>query len=159
MTIDATAHVGPFTRIWSAHGLSIGPHAYIGKFCTIEVDGVIGAGALIANSVGLVGRRDHDHKQVGVPVRYSTWVGERDQDEYDTVCIGIDSWIGYGSVVLSGSTVGEHAVVAAGSVVTRSVPANAVVAGNPARVLGSRFTERELIEHKALLLDNWGAIA
>ena len=43
--------------------------------------------------------------------------------------------IGSGSTILSNVTIGEHALVGAGSVVTRDVPANAVVAGNPARIL------------------------
>ncbi|WP_235498380.1 MULTISPECIES: DapH/DapD/GlmU-related protein [unclassified Frankia] len=46
------------------------------------------------------------------------------------------AWIGAGAIVLKGVTVGESAVVAAGSVVTRDVPAKAVVAGSPAKVVG-----------------------
>ncbi|KAH7832089.1 putative acetyltransferase [Monocercomonoides exilis] len=45
------------------------------------------------------------------------------------------AWIGAGSIILPGVTVGERAVVGAGSVVTRDVPADAVVGGNPAKVL------------------------
>lgn len=44
-------------------------------------------------------------------------------------------WIGMNAVVLKGVTIGENAIVAAGSVVSRDVPANVVVAGNPARVV------------------------
>src|SRR5579862_1861682 len=43
--------------------------------------------------------------------------------------------IGSGATILSGTTVGENAIVGAGSVVTKDVPANSIVAGNPARVL------------------------
>lgn len=51
------------------------------------------------------------------------------------VTIGNDVWIGGGAIILPGVTIGDRAVVGAGSVVTRDVPADVVVAGNPARVL------------------------
>lgn len=44
-------------------------------------------------------------------------------------------WIGAGAIVLPGVTVGENAVIGAGSVVTHDVPANTVAAGNPAKVI------------------------
>lgn len=44
-------------------------------------------------------------------------------------------WIGMGAVILKGVTIGENAVVAAGAIVTKDVPANAVVAGNPAKIV------------------------
>ena len=50
------------------------------------------------------------------------------------VRIGSNVWIGGGAIVLPGVTVGDDAVIGAGSVVTRDVPAGAVVVGNPARV-------------------------
>jgi acetyltransferase-like isoleucine patch superfamily enzyme len=46
-------------------------------------------------------------------------------------------WIAAGAIVIGGVTVGEHSVVAAGSVVTKDVPANSLVGGNPARVIRS----------------------
>jgi acetyltransferase-like isoleucine patch superfamily enzyme len=54
------------------------------------------------------------------------------------VQIGDRAWIGYRAIVLPGVSVGEGAVVAAGSVVTRDVPAFTVVAGSPARVISER---------------------
>ncbi|AWN49982.1 chloramphenicol acetyltransferase [Methylobacterium terrae] len=55
------------------------------------------------------------------------------------VAIGADVWLGSGCLVLSGVTIGPGAVVAARAVVTRDVPAYAIVAGNPARVTRHRF--------------------
>jgi acetyltransferase-like isoleucine patch superfamily enzyme len=52
--------------------------------------------------------------------------------------------IGSGATILSTVVVGEHAIVGAGSVVTRDVPANAIVAGNPARLLRSIVTKSEV---------------
>jgi acetyltransferase-like isoleucine patch superfamily enzyme len=64
--------------------------------------------------------------------------GQR-QTEADWVCektvVRRGASIGSGSTLLGGITVGEHALVGAGSVVTKDVPAHAVVAGNPARRL------------------------
>jgi len=53
------------------------------------------------------------------------------------VKIGNNVWIGMHAIILKGVTIGENSVVAAGAVVTKSVPANAVVAGNPAVVVKS----------------------
>ena len=50
--------------------------------------------------------------------------------------IGRNVWIGAGAILLPGITVGDHAIIGAGSVVTRDVPASATVAGNPARPIG-----------------------
>ena len=51
------------------------------------------------------------------------------------VIIRDNVWIGMGAVILKGVTIGENAVVAAGAIVTRDVPANSVVAGNPAKIV------------------------
>jgi len=61
----------------------------------------------------------------------------------DTV-VGHDVWLGYSALVLPGVTIGHGAVVAAGSVVARDVPPYAIVAGNPARVVRSRFAEEDV---------------
>jgi acetyltransferase-like isoleucine patch superfamily enzyme len=54
------------------------------------------------------------------------------------VRVGNNVWIGYGACILRGVTVGDNAVIGTNAVVTRDVPANAVVAGVPARVLRMR---------------------
>lgn len=58
----------------------------------------------------------------------------------DTV-VGHDVWIGYGATIMPGVTIGNGAIVATRSVVTRDVPAFAIVGGNPARVIRHRFDE------------------
>lgn len=68
------------------------------------------------------------------------------------VTIGNDVWIGHDALILSGVTLADGVVVGAGSVVRQDVPAYAIVAGNPARVVGFRF-QREQIE--ALLRIRW----
>jgi virginiamycin A acetyltransferase len=61
----------------------------------------------------------------------------------DTV-VGNDVWLGYQALVLPGVTIGHGAVIAAASVVTRDVPPYAVVAGNPAKLIRSRFDEQDV---------------
>lgn len=66
--------------------------------------------------------------------------------------IGNDVWIGTGAVILGGANVGDGAIIAAGAVVTKDVPAYAVVGGVPAKLLHYRFNESEI---KALLELRW----
>lgn len=66
--------------------------------------------------------------------------------------VGHDVWFGYESTVMPGVTIGHGAIVAAKAVVTKDVPPYAMVAGNPARVVGMRFDE-ETVER--LLRVGW----
>jgi acetyltransferase-like isoleucine patch superfamily enzyme len=58
--------------------------------------------------------------------------------------VGSNVWIGYGACILRGVSVGDNSVVGTNSVVTKDVPANAVVAGIPARVIRMREAPKEL---------------
>jgi hypothetical protein len=69
----------------------------------------------------------------------------------DTV-VGSDVWTGYGSWMLSGVKIGDGAIVAGGALVTKDVPAYAVVGGNPARIIKYRHTEEQ---REALLQIRW----
>lgn len=155
VTLGNNVHIGPFSIISASRSLHIGDGTYVGKFCTIQVSGRIGRGVLIANSVGLIGRNDHDFTRPGVPIRAAQWVGSDAKlaaSPSNRIEIGDDVWIGYGAVVLSGTTIGEAAIVAAGSVVTKDVPPYSIVAGTPARVVGRRFkTEHEELVHSTAL--------
>jgi acetyltransferase-like isoleucine patch superfamily enzyme len=151
VTAGRRLHVGLGSVLWAPRSLRVGDDVYIGKGCTIECDGSIGNNVLIANRVGIVGRDDHDMHAVGVPIRRAPWVGHEGGPRNEPVAIDDDVWVGYGAIVLSGVTVGRGAVVAAGAVVTRDVAPYAIVAGNPARVLGSRFDPEDRAVHERLL--------
>lgn len=58
--------------------------------------------------------------------------------------IGNDVWVGYGVTILNGVNVGDGAIIAAGSVVTKDVPPYSIVGGNPAKVIRLRFSENEI---------------
>ena len=53
----------------------------------------------------------------------------------DEIAIGNNVWIGGGAIILGGVHIGDNAVIAAGAVVTKDVPAGMLVAGNPARIM------------------------
>jgi acetyltransferase-like isoleucine patch superfamily enzyme len=148
--LGRSVHIGLGTILWAPRELIVGNDVYVGKGCTIECDGSIGNGVLIANRVGLVGRRDHDIRAIGVSVRRASWVGDGGFDG-GRIDIGDDVWLGYGAIVLSDVAVGRGAVVAAGAVVTRDVDAYAIVAGNPARPVGERMEADTQAEHERLL--------
>jgi virginiamycin A acetyltransferase len=65
--------------------------------------------------------------------------------------VGNDVWIGHGSIILSGVTISDGAIVGAGSVVTKNIDPYSIVAGNPARFIRKRFSEKiiqEMLELK-----------
>lgn len=86
---------------------------------------------------------------VGVPFYVST-VGHINDKEGD-VYIDEDCWIGTGAIILSNCHIGRGAIVAAGAVVTKVVPPYAVVAGVPARIIASKFTMEQIMEHERIL--------
>jgi acetyltransferase-like isoleucine patch superfamily enzyme len=148
-------HVGSRPRMWAPERIEIGDHSYLGHEVCIETNCRIGRHVLIANRVALVGRRDHDFRTPGVPVRFGQWVGSTktpSPHRSDGVVIEDDVWIGYGAILLSGVRIGRGAIVAAGSVVKSDVQAYAVVAGNPAVAVGARFKSAdEIARHEAMV--------
>lgn len=71
------------------------------------------------------------------------------------VSIGANAFVGASAIILPGVTVGDGAIVGAGSVVRHDVPAGAVVAGNPAKVIGSREHYEALHTERAERLPTW----
>lgn len=141
-------HIGSGSRLWAPDSLAIGKGVYIGKDVLVECNAEIGNYVLIANRVALVGRHDHDFRAVGVPVRFSPWIGSKktvSPHATEKVVIEDDVWLGFAAIVLSGVTVGRGAIVAAGSVVTKNVEPYSIVAGNPARPVGRRFPDEQTI--------------
>lgn len=150
VTYGKGLHVGKRTRIWAPDHVVIGRDVYIGKDVSIECNCRIGDYCLIANRVAFVGRDDHDFHAIGVPVRFSPWIGgdaERLPASHEIV-VGDDVWIGYGAILLTGISIGRGSIIAAGSVVTRDVQSYSIVAGVPARVLGKRFDDAQIAEHE-----------
>jgi virginiamycin A acetyltransferase len=69
--------------------------------------------------------------------------------------VGNDVWLGYEALIMPGVTIGNGAIVAAGSVVTADVPAYAIVGGNPARVVKMRFDAGTIAALEAIAWWDW----
>jgi acetyltransferase-like isoleucine patch superfamily enzyme len=141
----AKVHFGRFT--WIGDGskirchegeVEIGEKTVMGQECTISAYRRvrIGEQCVIADRAMFI---DFDHGVVEVdrPIRLQG-IYMRDVE------VGSNVWIGYGACILRGVRVGDNSIVGTNSVVTKDVPANAVVAGIPARVIRMRETPRDL---------------
>jgi len=125
--------VGDGTKIRCHEGVvEIGAKTVIGQECTISAYRRvrIGEQCVIADRAMFI---DFDHGVVEVdrPIRLQG-IYMRD------VAVGSNVWVGYGACVLRGVKVGDNAILGTSTVVTRDIPANAVVAGVPARILRMR---------------------
>lgn len=146
--------VGENVKIYSPvnlYGCSIGDNSRIGAFVEIQKKVQIGRNCKISSHTFICeGVIIEDNVFIGHNVTFTNDLYPRAtnadgklQTEKDWNCIETlvrkGASIGSSATLLCGITIGENAIVGAGSVVTRSVAANAVVAGNPARVI--RFQE------------------
>src|SRR5215210_358150 len=131
--------VGDGSKIRCHEGeVEIGDKTVLGQDCTISAYQRvrIGEQCVIADRAMFI---DFDHGMVEVerPIR-TQGIYKRDVE------VGSNVWIGYGACLLRGVTVGDNAVIGTNSVVTRDVPANAVVGGVPAKVLRMRDAPTDL---------------
>ncbi len=125
--------VGAGTKIRCHEGtVEIGAKTVIGQDCTITAYQRvrIGEQCVIADRAMFIDF-DHSVEDAEAPIRLQG-IYKRD------VVVGSNVWIGYGAQILRGVTVGDNAIIGASSVVTRDIPANAVAAGTPARVIRMR---------------------
>jgi len=133
--------------VWLGHGtkirchegvVEIGAKTVLGQECTISAYNRvrIGEQCVIADRAMFI---DFDHGVVEVerPIR-------RQGIYTREVEVGSNVWIGYGACILRGVRVGDNSIVGTNSVVTKDVPANAVVAGIPARVVRMREAPERL---------------
>ena len=108
------------------HGIHLGENVFINNSCTF-LDGAL----ITICDYTLVG----PNAQIYTPQHPMGYMERRITQEYAyPVTIGKDCWIGGGAIICPGVTIGDRCIVAAGSVVTRDVPDDSLVAGNPAVV-------------------------
>lgn len=114
--------------------------ASIGKFCCIGPDVMIGLGKHPTRDfVSIHPIFYSEKKQSG-----TTFADKSYYEEYASVSIGNDVWVGARSIIVDGVTVGDGAVIAAGSIVVADVPPYAIVGGVPAKLIKYRFNVEEI---------------
>lgn len=134
ISLGRNVYVGHYAILKGYHQgeMRIGDETWIGQQCFLHAAGglTIGARVGIGPAVKIL---TSQHREVGraTPVLFSPLA-------MAPVVVEDDADIGLGGILLPGVTVGRGAVVGAGAVVTRDVPAYAVVAGSPARILRHR---------------------
>lgn len=143
ITIGNRSFIGRYTTLLVAKhpsnenlscSLSIGSNTYIGEYNNIRAAGgqiTIGDHCLVSQHITMVCTNHLYNAHLFIDQQ--SWSLDNNY-----IRIGDDVWIGANSVVLPGVIIGNGAVIAAGSVVTKSVPSNAIVAGSPARIIRYR---------------------
>lgn len=143
--IGNQVHIGAFSRIvisttpnhLGSH-ITIGDHVGIGEFAYLG-----GAGGLEIGRDCIIGQyfschpENHQYDNHMLPIRLQG-VSRRG------IRIGSNCWIGSKVTILDGVTVGDNCVIAAGAVVTKSMPPNSVIAGVPAKVVKSTLRSTEI---------------
>jgi acetyltransferase-like isoleucine patch superfamily enzyme len=125
---------------WDSYsGQRFSPQIIIGDNVNMNTDCHIGCinKIVIGNNVLMASRiyiSDHSHGEVNAEALKLPPV-QRPLHSKGPVIIGDNVWIGEGVCIMPGVTVGENAIIGANAVVTKDVPANAVVGGNPARLI------------------------
>jgi len=142
ITVGAGTVIGPYVSL----SAGVSPAQELGDRAVVT----IGDRCLIGKGSGIVG---HEAIEIGddVYTGHNVYITDANHgyDDPDTpigrqfvaprpVRIGAGSWLGHGTVVLPGASIGRHVVVGAGSVVTGALPDFSVAVGNPARVIRTR---------------------
>ena len=117
--------------------IKFGKFVQLGPLCHISCDISFGNYVLCAARVSFVGRNEHRYDVLGLPI----WQSPRGKDKMTIV--GNDVWIGHGATIIAGVHIGDGAVIAAGSVVTKDVESCSIVGGNPANFIKYRFPSLE----------------
>jgi UDP-2-acetamido-3-amino-2,3-dideoxy-glucuronate N-acetyltransferase len=143
--IDTETQIGEGTKIW--HFSHIMSHSVIGKNCNIGQNVVVspnvtlGKNVKVQNNVSIyTGVICEDDVFLGPSMVFTNVTNPRSavnrRNDYETTLVKKGATIGANSTIVCGVTLGEYCFIGAGAVVTKDVPAYALVVGNPARQIG-----------------------
>ncbi len=129
VTFKGTAKIEPYCRLVGEPYIEIGKNFYLNAGCHLLGEISFGDDVMIGPKTIFWGR-DHG-MELGIPMNQQPHVNS-------PIKVGNDVWIGAAAIILKGVNIGNGVVIGAGAVVTKDVPENAIVVGNPARVIKYR---------------------
>ncbi|MBN9483459.1 MAG: N-acetyltransferase [Bacteroidetes bacterium 43-93] len=143
--IDEGCEIGEGTKIW--HFSHIMPNCKIGKACNIGQNVVVSPGVVLGNNVKVqnnvsiyTGVTCDDDVFLGPSCVFTNVVNPRSaivrKSQYAATHVGKGATIGANATIVCGHNIGAYAFIGAGAVVTKDVPAYALLVGNPARQTG-----------------------
>lgn len=109
---------------------TVGNYSELGSNCIIQSNVHIGNHVIMGPDIKIYSR-NHKFGRLDIPIQY------QGKNYYETN-IGNDVWIGANTIITAGCKIGNHSIIAAGSVVTKDVPEYAIVGGVPAKILKFR---------------------
>ncbi len=143
--VDEGCQIGKGTKIWHfSHimsGCVIGENCNIGQNVVISPNVVLGRNCKIQNNVSVyTGVQCEDDVFLGPSMVFTNVINPRAavsrKDEYKPTILKRGASVGANATIVCGHTLGEYCLIGAGSVVTKDVPAYALMVGNPARQIG-----------------------
>ena len=116
-------------------------HAHVGKFCSIAGNCAIGMGSHSIKNISTSPIFTSKKNAIG-----KSWSHDNKFEEYKTIEIGNDVWIGQRAMIMGGVHIGNGAVIGAGAIVTKDIPPYAIAVGVPAKVIKYRFSSNIIKE-------------